>query len=511
MRRPRRKGVGYNPRLARPPEKTTAARSSCPGFAPRGGRHGGAARHFPAPAAAPREGARRPSRDPREGPRHLAGLDLVAGGRRGARARVRPRRAGVQARHEPRDRRREPAAPVLGRRRRAVPRRHPDPALFRRRRGGDGVRLPERRDRVRDRRGPGAGRQAARGQGGVPEARAHLLRRRARAAELRPARARELREPAGRRPRVRRTQPRLLPRRGREGSAVGYRRDVLHLGHHRPAEGRGPHPREPHHRRPHGRRDGRAHARRGGARVHAARLDRAEHLLVRAALRRRLLRLLPRVRRDGDGRHARDRADVLLRGAARAGGAAHAGDDPDGGRERAQARDVPLLHGARAARRREDPRREGAGGPRRPAAVPDRRRPRLRAVAERARHEPGADRLHRGRSDRARPLRLLPFDRHQPQAALRLDRDLGVRVRAAERPGEGRHRRPAGERRRDQGDRRRARSSSARRGSSRAITRTPRRPPRRRRTTAGSIPATPATSTRTATSRSSTARRTSGG
>ena len=96
----------------------------------------------------------------------------------------------------------------------------PDPALLRRRRAGDGVRVPERRDRVRARRGPGAGRQAARGPDAVPEARAHLLRRRARPAELRAARARELREPPGGRPRVRRAQPRLLPRRGREGPAV---------------------------------------------------------------------------------------------------------------------------------------------------------------------------------------------------------------------------------------------------------------------------------------------------
>ena len=38
---------------------------------------------------------------------------LGAGRRRGARARLRPRRAGLQARHAPRDHRRQPAAPVL--------------------------------------------------------------------------------------------------------------------------------------------------------------------------------------------------------------------------------------------------------------------------------------------------------------------------------------------------------------------------------------------------------------
>ena len=172
--------------------------------------------------------------------------------------------------------------------------------------------LPERRDRVRDRRGPGAGRQAARDPAAVPEARAHLLRRCARACgtTAQPELASyESLQASG--PRVRCTRPRILPRRGRQGPAVGHRRRCSS-------------PRAPpasrrawfspttnaHHRRPHGRGDGRAHARRGGARVHAARVDRAEHLLLRAALRRRLLHLLPRVGRDGDGRHARDRADA---------------------------------------------------------------------------------------------------------------------------------------------------------------------------------------------------------
>ena len=41
--------------------------------------------------------------------------------------------------------------------------------------------------------------------------------------------------------------------------------------------------------------------------------------------------------------------------------------------------------------------------------------------------------LHRGRGHRPRPLRLLPLARHQPEAALRLDGDLGHGVRAAQR------------------------------------------------------------------------------
>ena len=44
-----------------------------------------------------------------------------------------------------------------------------------------------------------------------------------------------------------------------------------------------------------------------------------------------------------------------------------------------------------------------------------------------------------GRSDRAGPLHLLPLARHQPEATVRLDRDLGVRLRATERGREARH------------------------------------------------------------------------
>ena len=66
---------------------------------------------------------------------------------------------------------------------------------------------------------------------------------------------------------------------------------------------------------------------------------------------------------------------------------------------------------------------------------------RLRAAAQRARHEPHPRRLHRGRGDRPRPVPLLPLDRHQPEAALRLDRDLRLRLPAAGRRRQVRHRR----------------------------------------------------------------------
>ncbi len=72
---------------------------------------------------------------------------------------------------------------------------------------------------------------------------------------------------------------------------------------------------------------------------------------------------------------------------------------------------------------------------------------RLRAAAQRARHEPHPRRVHRGRGDRSRPVPLLSLDRHQPEAALRLDRDLRLRLPAAGRRRQVRHggycRRPA--------------------------------------------------------------------
>jgi acyl-CoA synthetase (AMP-forming)/AMP-acid ligase II len=95
-----------------------------------------------------------------------------------------------------------------------------------------------------------------------------------------------------------------------------------------------------------------------GPRVPAHGVDRAERLFVRPVDVRRIPHQLPRIRRHGDHRHARDRPDVLLRAAARARGAPHAGHDPHGRRVVAQAAPVPLLHGPRPPRRRAHPRRE---------------------------------------------------------------------------------------------------------------------------------------------------------
>ena len=92
--------------------------------------------------------ARRPAGDPREGPRHLADLDLAALRRRGARARLRPAAEGLRRGEPPRAGRRQPAAAVRGDVRGAVPGRHPGAALpgrGRRRRWRSRSRTPRSR------------------------------------------------------------------------------------------------------------------------------------------------------------------------------------------------------------------------------------------------------------------------------------------------------------------------------------------------------------------------------
>ena len=205
-------------------------------------------------------GAAGPSGLPREGPRHLADLDLASGRRRSARARLRAGRAGLQARDAPRDHRRQPAAPVLvdGRGAGAGRRSGADVPG----RGGRriGVRAERRRDRLRGRRGPGAGRQAAGGDAAGADARAHLFRRPARPAQLRGRH--QLRAPAGDRPRVRPRASGFLRRRRSRGAVRRRGGDALHVGHHRQAEGRLPDPWGVHRRGPRRRRVRPAHGRR---------------------------------------------------------------------------------------------------------------------------------------------------------------------------------------------------------------------------------------------------------
>ena len=83
-----------------------------------------------------------------------------------------------------------------------------------------------------------------------------------------------------------------------------------------------------------------------------------------------------------------------------------------------------------------------------PAALPPLRPADLRAAAQRARHEQDPRRVYRRRGDRSGPVRVLSLARHQHEAALRLDRDGGVRLHPAQWPGARRHRRSRGEGRR---------------------------------------------------------------
>ena len=166
------------------------------------------------------------------------------------------------------------------------------------------------------------------------------------------------------RPRIRPRESRLVRGGDREGRRRRRVGDALHVRHDRQAQGRVPDARGVH---------------RGGARrlrlrpphrerqhpvLPADGVGRRPPVLDRAVAGLRVHDQLPRVGRHRDDGPARDRPDLLFRAAARVREPADAGDDPHGGRERAQALDVPALHGRRAPLRRRDPRRQaGAGGP----------------------------------------------------------------------------------------------------------------------------------------------------
>ena len=310
------------------------------------------------PAAASRGDARRPPGHAREGPRHLADLDVVAGGRRGAGAGLRAGGAGLQARDESRDHRRQSPAPVLDDGRGAGAGRRAGPSLPGRRGRGNGLRAERRRRALRRRRGPGAGRQAAGDPGPLPQSRAHRLRRSAGAAPLHAGFSPQLRRHPGDGPRPSRSAPGFLPVRGGRGPLRRRGRHGLHVGDHRQAEGRLPDPPRADRRGARRRRVRSADAGRGRAFVPADGLDRRPPVLVLRVAVRGLHDQLPRVRRHGDDGPARDRPDVLLRAAAGVRESADAGDDPHGGRREAQALGVPLLHGRRPPLRRRDPGRQ---------------------------------------------------------------------------------------------------------------------------------------------------------
>ena len=289
----------------------------------------------------------------------------------------------------------------------------------------------QRRGRLRDRRGPGAGRQDARGARRLPRpgARSGSTNRADCAITTRTASPRST-------PWSSRGAPTTPPTRassktpGRADPAGRRRCDVLHVGYHRQPQGRGPHP--CHADRPRRRRRPlrQAHVGRRGAGLPSAGLGRPEHLLLRPVAGVRLRGQLPRVRGNRLDRPQRGRADLLLRAAAGLRRAAHQRDDPHGRRRLGQEVALRSIHGARPARR---PRADGrqAGRRLRPPRLRARQPADLRAAAQHARLLPGPRGLHRRRGHRPRPVHVLPLDRHQPEAALRLDRDRRVRLPAA--------------------------------------------------------------------------------
>jgi len=283
--------VGANPEIV---VVTTTRRQSLAQNAQQSTRRQARADDVPPSVAGPRQGAPDRARAAREGVRHLADHHLVRPGAAGAPPGLRAGACRREARRPPRGGGRQPAAPVRvdagrpgagGRAGAAVPGR-----------GVHRIRVPDqqRRGRLRDRRRPGAGRQAAGTACAVSDAEAHLVRRPARPAQLRRAGPRQPGRAGGRRPVARHVQRAPVRRRGGALPARRRGRDVLHQRHHRQPEGRGAHARHAA-----GPRDGRPAFRpsdraRRGAGLHAAGLDRPEHLQLRAVAGLRLRGELPR-------------------------------------------------------------------------------------------------------------------------------------------------------------------------------------------------------------------------
>ena len=163
---------------------------------------------------------------------------------------------------------------------------------------------------------------------------------------------------------------------GRAGQGLRPRRDPLHLGHHRAAEGRHAELRQHDHLGAQRQPVRQARRERGDHRLSAARLGRRPPVLLRAALCGGLLRQLSGSRRDRGGGPARDRHHLCVRAAAHLREPAHPHDGAHGGCRRAEAQDVPLLHRPRAQVGREDP-QQRAGAADRAADLPARRRPGL--------------------------------------------------------------------------------------------------------------------------------------
>ena len=126
---------------------------------------------------------------PREGLRDLAVVHVAAVPRAIEAHRARPGGARVRPRGQDRARRGQPAPALLGDARHPGARRRAGAALPGLHREGDGVHRRPRGGPFRRRGGSGAGRQAPAGEGAVPAARVHRLRRRPGAARTTRTRA----------------------------------------------------------------------------------------------------------------------------------------------------------------------------------------------------------------------------------------------------------------------------------------------------------------------------------
>ncbi len=350
--------------------------------------------------------------------------------------------AGLWPRHEPGHHRRQPPAPVLGHAGGPMPGRRAGAAVPGRAGCRHGLRAGKRRNPLRHRRRPGAGRQAAGTANAVSAYRPYRLRRRARHAPLPAAGIVVLGPSAGAGPRLRPGPSRLLRRRHRSGPGQRQRHHPVHLRHNRQTERRMPDPRRADRGRQRRRRLRKTERRRRHSVLPADGLGWRLPVLVRASDDGRLHRQLSGIERHGHDRHARDRPDLLLRPAAHLRKHADHGDDTHGGRRCDQAPHVPSLHGGSAPQRRRDFGRQAgaAGRAHRLCAGPAAG---LRPAEKRAGIVARAGRLHGGRRHRPGPVPLLPLDRCKPEAVLRLDRNLCLHLLAAGRPDQVRQRRPA--------------------------------------------------------------------
>ena len=226
--------------------------------------------------------------------------------------RHRPAQARPRARRRGGHHRRQPAAPLCDLRGRAEPRRHRRaglPGLGGRR---DGLRARARRGEVRHRPEPGAGRQGHLGRRPAAEAQAaSSTTSSAGSPRYDPASLHsfehvqklgreELRRNAGRR--------RLVARRDRQGQGRRRQRHALHVGHHRPAQGRDADARQHRRLRPERQQVRPLHDRGHAAGLPADGLGGRSHLLLRPGLCGRHVRGLPGEPRDHHRGPPRDRA-----------------------------------------------------------------------------------------------------------------------------------------------------------------------------------------------------------